>query len=121
MSIYDKHKAHTSRVGAYAILYRGEHVANVTIAYPRDGASRLHAYVHWLGTEMVRGHANGYGYDKRTAAVSNAAEKGVAGIDKKARRDTLLEEEFWKCLLPDSGTDWTDNLRNAGFTVCSVC
>ena len=118
MSIYDKHKAHTSRIGAYAILHKGEYVAAITIAYPRDGASRLYAYVHWIGTEMQCGHANGYGYDKRTAAVSCAARKWM---DQKADAQSADSDAFWTALIPDNGKDWADCLRNAGFTVCGVC
>src|SRR3546814_2190612 len=68
-AIYDQHDKAFARVSAYVVTKDGAHVANVSIKFPADGAGRLYAYVHWIGLEMVRDHANGYGYDKRTAAV----------------------------------------------------
>ena len=74
--IYEQHAAAFSKVSAFVILdLEGERVATVAIKYPNDGAGRLYAYVHLLGVEMVRGHANGYGYDKRSAAVAAAIAK----------------------------------------------
>src|SRR3546814_20152747 len=59
----------------------GAHVANVSSKLPADGAGRLYAYVHWIGLERVRDHANGYGYDKRTAAVSGCAARILKHLD----------------------------------------
>jgi hypothetical protein len=118
-SIYDQHSKHTRRTGAYAILKDGEHVANVTIAFPADGAGRLYAYVHWIGTLMVRGSANGYGYDKRSAAVASAARKHLATLDKG--NASTAECMFWEYISEDRGIEWNNRLRDAGFTVCQVC
>ena len=73
--IYDQHRAAFSNVSAYVVMHGGERVATVAIKYPRDGAGRLYAYVHWLGVPMVRGFAGGGGYDKRSAACASAARK----------------------------------------------
>jgi hypothetical protein len=104
--IYAQHSAAFSRVSAFVILKDGERVATVTFKFPKDGAGRLYAYVHWIGSPMVRGFAGGYGYDKRSAAARHAAEK-----------ITLADPGFLAALLEDSGRYWDDRLRDAGFTV----
>ncbi|MDE2426686.1 MAG: hypothetical protein KGO96_12340 [Elusimicrobia bacterium] len=73
--IYDQHRAAFAQVEAYVILKDGQRVANIAFKFPRDGAGRLWAYVHWLGLSMVRGYASGCGYDKRTAACASAAKR----------------------------------------------
>ena len=117
-NIYEQHDKAFNRVSAFVVARDGERVATVAIKFPLDGASRLDAYVQWLGMPMVRGSANGYGYDKRSAAVSNALGKlpalypidrglgGITGYDAfRDARDGM-----------DSG-DWTRALEKAGFTV----
>ena len=117
-NIYEQHDKAFNRVSAFVVARDGERVATVAIKFPLDGASRLDAYVQWLGLEMVRGYAGGYGYDKRSAAVSDALGKlpalypidrglgGITGYD--AFRDTRNGM--------DSG-DWTRALEKAGFQV----
>lgn len=110
--IYDQHNAAFSNVSAYVVLLNGEKVATIALKFPRDGAGRLYAYVHWLGCEMVRGYAGGYGYDKRTAAVQDAARK----LHKEERSDA----ELWQFLdaLDNVGGAYFDRaLEKAGFTV----
>lgn len=121
--IYEQHRAAFASVSAFVILDGAERVATVAIKFPRDGAGRLYAYVHWIGTEMVRGFANGFGYDKRTAACSSAAKrmKPAAAFDNE-REHIRLEmagryEAFRAAMLADTGMDWTGQLRAAGFTV----
>src|SRR3546814_19308140 len=80
-AIYDQHDKAFARVSAYVVTKDGARVANVSIKFPADGAGRLYAYVHWIGLEMVRDHANGYGYDKRTAAVSGCAARILNHMD----------------------------------------
>lgn len=118
-NVYDQHQQHTRRTGAAAILHNGQHVANITFAFPADGAGRLYAYVHWIGTRMVRGSANGYGYDKRTAAVASAARKHLENWDKS--EIPTNECMFWEAIKVDQGQEWHDRLRDAGFQVCQVC
>lgn len=67
----------------------------------------------------MRGSAGGYGYDKRTAAVASAARKRLDGWSESGA--LAPECMFWECLTIDDGHDWTDQLRNAGFTVVCVC
>lgn len=113
--IYDQHKAAFSNVSAYIIARDGERVATIAFKYPRDGAGRLYAYVHWLGSEMVRGYASGGGYDKHSAACSSAAhklEKVFADFGEGSPRQL-----FRLALLRDGGEYWHTMLRNADFEV----
>lgn len=107
--IYDQHRAAFRSVSAYVILKDGELVARIAFKFPRDGAGRLTAYVHWLGEEMVRGFASGGGYDKRTAACASAVAKMHSD-----------DNAFLEALARDTGPTWEDQLRKAGFTVLSA-
>jgi len=115
--IYDQHAKHFARTSAAAILDSdGNHVANVTIRYPADGAGRLYAYVHWLGTEMVRGSASGYGYDKATAALAGAVrDRQQSGVHSHE-----AQQDFLDALAKDGAQRWDGALRAAGFTVLQV-
>ena len=114
--IYDQHAAAFRNVSAFVILKDGERVATVALKFPADGAGRLYAYVHWLGTEMVRGFAGGYGYDKRSAAVSDAIRRNAGKVDNEAP-DTDAWAAFSAALWNDGGDDWTRALEKAGFQV----
>lgn len=125
-SIYDQHDKAFSRVSAFVILRDGERVATVALKFPADGAGRLYAYVHWLGNEMVRGYAGGYGYDKRSAAIANAARKYIKQ-ERKAADDigdpsSYMKGDngkagFWHAIADDDGHYWDRRLIDAGFTV----
>jgi hypothetical protein len=113
--ICEQRDAAFSRVSAYVVARNGERVATIAFKFPVDGAGRLWAYVHWLGLEMVRGYAGGYGYDKRTAACASA----MAHKDCELR---LAEpgsnaEKFFMALIRDAGQHWGGALRAAGFEV----
>lgn len=136
-AIYDQHDKAFNRVSAYVIARNGEKVATVAIKFPADGAGRLYAYVHWLGLEMVRGFANSYGYDKRSAAVQSAIgriaqfdraaeaqERRNAGYPAAAMQSEISEiaDNEKLCRFKDAahsmgGYDWTSALEKAGFTV----
>lgn len=116
-NIYDQHKAAFSNVSAYVILHNGERVATIAFKFPKDGAGRLYAYVHWIGIEMVRGYAGGYGYDKSSAAIESAV-----GAALKAHKDEILGHDlnrvsFYSALKDCDGHDWSEKLRARGFTV----
>jgi len=89
-------------------------LATIAFKFPRDGAARLWAYVQWSGTEMVRGYADGYGYDKQTAAVESAVAKLALSPTEAspARR-----EAFQAALSNCGGYGWEQRLRDAGFDV----
>lgn len=115
--IYEQHDKAFSHVSTYAILKDGVPVAKVALKFPKDGAGRLWAYVHWIGCEMVRSYAGGYGYDKRSAAVQNA---GVAFQVSKAWSEKGMDAngiEFINALREMGGKDWTHALQDAGFVV----
>ncbi len=118
--IYDQHRTAFANCEAHVILHNGERVATIAFKFPRDGAGRLYAYVHWIGLEMVRGFASGGGYDKRTAACAAAVRR----IDAPSRDDPASKgfqhstyAKFRTALHFDAGPTWDRALRDAGFTV----
>lgn len=111
--VYTQHDAAFANVAAYVILHNGERVASIAFKFPRDGAGRLYVYVHWFGTEMVRGFAGGYGYDKQSAACVNAAKK----LSHTGNGDADALCDFSVALQKDDGSRWYDQLRKAGFDV----
>jgi hypothetical protein len=126
--IYDLHAKAFDRVSAFVVMRDSERVATVAIKFPADGAGRLYAYIHWIGLPMVRGVANGYGYDKRTAACVDAARKLHPDSALQRANETGLQyatgrpwldhyPAFVAALQTDDGNDWARNLEKAGFTV----
>lgn len=118
--IYKQHQVAFSQVSAFVVMKGSERVATIAFKFPRDGAGRLYCYVHWIGLEMVRGHANGYGYDKRSAAAASAAGKLNADPkmeDGRSRPVANNYRGFVEALRADSGRYWDDQLRDKGFTV----
>lgn len=113
--IYDQHKAAFANVSAYVIAKDGERVATIAFKYPRDGAGRLMAYVHFLGAPMARGFASGCGYDKHSAAVSAAVQKAAKEADKLG--DVSVWAPFSAAVWADGGSYWDSRLRDAGFDV----
>jgi len=121
-TIYSQHDAAFRQVSAYVIARNGERVATIAFKFPRDGAGRLYAYVHWLGLPMVRGYAGGYGYDKRSAACSLAVRplKGKeGGWNAPVSNASAITPvcDFLNALERDGGQTWESCLRDAGFTV----
>lgn len=121
MTVYETHDKAFANVSAYAIVSDGARVANISFKFPRDGVGRLQCFVHWLGLEMVRGTAGGYGYDKRTAATANAIARA-----HKAKHALMFAEPgspmeaFALALARDAGDSWDAALRKAGFDVWQV-
>lgn len=117
--IYDKHDAAFKYVSAYVILdAQKERVATIAFKFPKDGAGRLYAYVHYIGALMVRDYAGGYGYDKRSAAVTHAAAH-IMGDISGARDESFNAgiAQFKAALSNIGGKDWADALRDNGFIV----
>lgn len=117
--IYAQHQAAFSRVSAYVIMKDGQKVATVAFKFPADGAGRLYAYAHWLGMEMCRGSANGYGYDKRSAACADAARKAIKAFkpDENDNENPFPRASFFRILSEDDGNEWHNALERAGFAV----
>lgn len=114
-NVYDQFDAAFRNVSAYVVLKGDKVVAKVALKY----GNACTAYVHWIGIEMQRGRATGYGYDKASAAVSSAASRipeapyvTSADAEERGNRDAFL-----KAARADNGKHWTDALRDAGFTV----
>ena len=118
-NIYDQHRATFSQVSAFVILHSGERVATIAFKFPRDGAGRLYAYVHYIGLTMARGFAGGGGYDKRSASASAASRNITSETPAHwppAQADNA--RAFLQALANgDDGHGWEENLRRAGFTV----
>lgn len=122
-TIYQQHDKAFNNVSAFIIMKNNERVATVAFKFPRDGAGRLQCFLHVLSLPMVRGTASGYGYDKRSAAFYDAAQKA----DKVKLEDWQTPEGYAepraiaKAILQAvegrDGNDWTRNLTDAGFTV----
>ncbi len=120
-TIYDQHEKAFANVSAYVLLKNGQQIGKVAFKYPKDGAGRLTCYLHIHGLKMVKGFAGGYGYDKTSAAFYDAAQKQAIVKLESWQSTTGYETEYAdaKALLSvwKDGHDWTDNVRNAGFTV----
>ncbi|WP_426050363.1 hypothetical protein [Brevundimonas sp. SL161] len=122
-NVYDQHQSAFARVSAFVILKDDERVATVALKFPADGAGRLWAYVHLIGVEMVRAHADGFGYDKRSAAVSAAIAKIPAPSDDKGRNpEWLAKMNANRAALIIAAATMESHghesaLRSAGFTV----
>ena len=128
--IYDQHDRAFARVNAFVIVKatepvegvsKTECVATIAFKHPRDGAGRLYAYVHWLGIPMVRGSANGGGYDKHSAACSAAVPallkaRNAAFAAWTFDADKTLSDAFIEALA-GAGLGWARRLRDAGFKV----
>lgn len=115
--IYDQHRAAFATVSAYVVLDSDcKLVATVAVRYPAKGL-RLWAYVRILGTPMTRGSASGGGYDKTSAAVSQAIAKALMSNgrdDPEARRHV---EAYRKARVVMDGYDWDRALRDAGYQI----
>lgn len=94
--IYEQHQAAFRQVSAYVIVSQsGDRIAS---------------------TAMVRGHANGYGYDKKSAAVRSAMEnlKVKDGCDPGVQKLMVVLQSHGSEMDADN---WDNVLRNAGYNV----
>ena len=114
-NIYDQHRKAFPRVSAYVVMYRSNVAATIAFRYPKDGAGRLWAYVHFHGVPMVRGYAAGGGYDKHSAACASAMRHMPANGFGTTEIDPY--GDFVRALEKDDGHSWDSNLRKAGFEV----
>lgn len=115
-NIYVQHQKTFSNVSAFVITKGKERVATIAFKFPRDGAGRLYCYLHIIGVPMVRGHANGYGYDKRSAAMVDA----IAKVGRAASSDAGTSKTysaFAKAAPKMDAGQWENCLSLAGFNV----
>jgi len=119
-AIYNQHDAAFSHVAAYVVIDRctGSCVAKVAIKRSTSGL-RTTAFVHWLGSQMAKGVANGGGYNKDSASVAAAARRipdDVTGRDDKSGTHNA-RAKFIDAASLDGGKRWDDAVRDAGFSV----
>ena len=114
--VFEQYDKAFQNVSAYVVMKDGSVAATVTFKSPKDGAGRLWAYVHFIGLSMVRGFANGYGYDKRSAAIENA----IRAYGQHNTPSLNGFDPFLKALARTDGTQWANSLRSAGFAVFQV-
>lgn len=125
--IYNQHDAAFAQVSAYALLDSdNNHIGKVAFKFPKDGAGRLYCYFHIHGLEMVRGFAGGYGYDKSSAAFQDAARKKLESTQNEwISADTFAKHmananKIAEACKAGEGKDWSDALRDAGYTLLRV-
>lgn len=117
--IYRQHEAAFKGVSAYVVTdSKGERVATVAFKFARSGL-RTTCYLHWLGSPMVKAHANGGGYDKASAAAYQAAQRVQTGRATQGGPDGPAMNAFiaFVSAIRDEGRHWDDDLRAAGFNV----
>ena len=89
-----------ARSKAIAILKNGEYVGKILVAYPKDGAGTLRAFLFDSGNTPQMGTAGGYGYDKLSAALRGMTFQGIT--------------------LKDHPHNWEQQLAAAGYDVISI-
>ena len=118
-AIYNQFDAAFSHVAAYVVIdpTNGDCVAKVAIKRSTSGL-RTTAFVHWIGVPMVKGVANGGGYDKDSASVASAARRVVMpkGPEHMAFQHAACSR-FIAAAILDGGRRWDAAVRDAGFTV----
>jgi hypothetical protein len=93
--IYDRHVKAFKNVKAGVMLKDGKQLGTLAFKY---GASRVTCYLHIFGTQMVSGSADGYGYDKTTAAFAaacnNTQELKTVAYDGQSFEQILLAHDI---------------------------
>lgn len=102
--VYEAFDKKFSKISAYAVMRNGEYEGKIVVSYPKDGAGRLHVFVHEFGFEMITGFAGGYGYDKVGAALQNAHKNcKEVGSDLYAALETITFDGEWKRVIESKG------------------
>lgn len=110
-TIYEQFDKAFSKISAYAILdATGSHIGKA--AFKLGNTGRVTCYFQVMGSRMVKGWADGYGYDKINAAAQDAVSKLT---DNTPTITTIMQ-----ALAKDTGYDWKRELENSGFKVISV-
>jgi hypothetical protein len=110
-------------VTAYVILKNGEHIATVQALFTNSGNVKVDV---WDKTQLIhQGKADGYGYDKFTAALSGAVIDGIMlynHCEKDALCDEILKNQtndsnYW-CDAQDKHGVWSANYKNDRYDSC---
>ena len=120
--IYDLHARAFKNVSAFVVIdSTGAKIATIAFKFPTDGARRLNCFLHVLGVPMVKGHADGYGYDKRSAALVSAAHRvpDYSETDRNGhwKQHAETRDSIVAALKIDGGHSWVNELESAGFVV----
>ena len=120
-SNWEKFDKAFNQVSAYVVMDTENNlIAKISVKYPKDGAGRLTAFIHIIGTEIQVGTASGYGYDKSTAAICNASDK--FDLSKETCKLSNKQIDFIQMLstsLAQSG--WQEAIQpKYGFNVIQV-
>lgn len=116
--IYELHGKAFRNVSAYVVVgtySKGAPDLKARVAFKHSEGGRVTCYLHIFGGPMVRGWANGGGYDKWSASASVATSRIVCGDyapDSKADVVAIVA-----ALRPDDGHHWDARLRDAGYQV----
>lgn len=113
--IYEQFDSALQHLSAYAIFSGADPVGRVVFKRAASGC-RTTCFLQVWGETMIKGVANGGGYDKDSASFIKAAEKLLAdgGDQTAARRVASMKE------VADNGRSWKDQLRVLGYTVQHV-
>lgn len=121
-AIYRSHEKAFQQVSAFVVMRGADCVAKVAVKFPPagHGERRVTAFVHVLGLPMRKGHADGCGYDKRSAAILSACGKlpniGEGNIMRAQYPSTCETMDAFKS-LKDNGYCPLDQLVKLGFSV----
>lgn len=90
-----------SRTRGIVILDKNNvYVGKILVAYPKDGAGTLRAFLWDFGNDIQMGTAGGYGYDKLSAALRGMTFRGIT--------------------LQDHPENWEIQLRQAEYNIITV-
>lgn len=119
VTTYDRARNARSNADTVAIVDKGSHALLIRVQVGNSRSNRsAQAFVHVLGLPVTMATANGYGYDRKSAAVFNAVEKALSqgwpwcrGIEVLTRlRDHMREH---------SGQSW-DSASQADPTILLI-
>ncbi|HAY10599.1 MAG TPA: hypothetical protein DCY18_11805 [Thauera sp.] len=100
----------TAGINAWALFADGDVIGRIVTKRGRTG--RVTAWVQVWGAPGVfaKGWADGYGYDKTTAAIEDAAERWLKAT-KPAEEDCSLGTCMMRALVFPPAVDWDACLR----------
>ena len=118
--IYDQFDSATRGISAVALIRDGRSVGRVVLKFGNAAT----AYVQLWGATMTRGRATGYGYDKASAAVGDAARRLLALLlsgEDGGQIDPATISAFAEAFDQGrEGRSWQSALEHAGFTLAIV-